>query len=91
MNFRYLLGTSKKSGPNYISRAGHTVFMPHSYVLGSESHVEGVYVVVILNFLSIRYVCASFSMPQAHRNTHMTSMTCLLFDLFQTSDYNILP
>lgn len=42
MNFGYLLGTSKKTGPDYISRAGHTVFMPHSYVLGSESHMEGV-------------------------------------------------
>lgn len=66
MNLRYSLGTSKKSHPDYISRAGYIVLMPHSYVPGSESHMEGVYAVIFLNFLSITCVCASFSM---HRHT----------------------
>ena len=52
--FLAFIGHQQKLDSDDTSRVGNILFMPWIYIQGSNSHMEGTYLMMILNYLNVR-------------------------------------
>ena len=60
-------GDSQKLGPDSISRVGDVLLMPQIWHPNDISHMQGIYLVTILNYLNVTRLCF---LLHTHTHTH---------------------